>query len=130
MKTYYDIVVDFDGTVVYHKYPVVGSDVPMAVEVLKELVKEGHRLILFTMRSRRNNTLRDATDWFEEKGIELFGVQRHPDQGIWTDSPKAYGQIIIDDAALGAPLQVSDEGDAYVDWVKIREILVEKGLLK
>jgi hypothetical protein len=44
------IVVDFDGTVVTHDYPRVGKDIG-AVPVLKELIKNKHQLILFTMRS-------------------------------------------------------------------------------
>ena len=45
-----DIVIDFDGTVVTHEFPKIGRDIG-AVPVLKELVANGHRLILFTMRS-------------------------------------------------------------------------------
>ena len=45
-----DIVIDFDGTVVTHDFPKVGNDIG-AVPVLKELIANGHRLILFTMRS-------------------------------------------------------------------------------
>ena len=33
------IAVDFDGTCVKHRYPMVGEDVDGAVSVLKELVK-------------------------------------------------------------------------------------------
>lgn len=45
-----DIVIDFDGTCVTHEFPLVGKDIG-AIPVLKKLVKSGHRLILFTMRS-------------------------------------------------------------------------------
>lgn len=45
-----DIVIDFDGTVVTHAFPQIGEDIG-AVPVLKELISNGHRLILFTMRS-------------------------------------------------------------------------------
>ncbi len=38
------IAVDFDGTCVTHDYPKVGMDIG-ATEVLKELVKEGHKLM-------------------------------------------------------------------------------------
>ena len=44
------IAIDFDGTCVTHEYPNVGKDVN-AVPVLKELVENGHQLVLFTMRS-------------------------------------------------------------------------------
>ena len=71
-KGYY-IVLDFDGTVVKHRYPAVGEDVG-AVPVLKQLVKNGHHLILSTMRSHNSegvDTLQPAIDWFKEHNIEL-----------------------------------------------------------
>ena len=75
-----DIVVDFDGTCVSHEFPKVGYDIG-AAPVLKELVSNGHRLILFTMRSDRpvggdtgdetivdvtGNFLTDAINWFKK----------------------------------------------------------------
>lgn len=140
-----DIVIDFDGTVVTHDFPKVGNDIG-AVPVLKELIANGHRLILFTMRSdivnpkggdaeihlESGNYLTDAVDWFKSAGIELFGIQTNPTQHTWTTSPKAYGQIIIDDAALGCPLTYGfpiAHQRPFVDWIKVRKWFVEMGLL-
>ena len=106
------IAIDFDGTCVTHDYPRVGQDIG-AVPVLKQIVENGHKLILFTMRSGK--LLDDAVKWFEDNGIELYGVNENPDQKEWTDSPKAYAQLYIDDAALGCPI-VRTEGRSYVDW--------------
>lgn len=47
------IAVDFDGTCVKHRYPMVGEDVDGAVSVLKELVRKGHKIILYTMIGNR-----------------------------------------------------------------------------
>ena len=47
----YYVVLDFDGTVVKHRYPAVGEDIG-AVPVLRKLVQNGHDLLLSTMRSR------------------------------------------------------------------------------
>lgn len=44
------IAVDFDGTCVKHRYPMVGEDVDGAVSVLKELVRKGHKIILHRVR--------------------------------------------------------------------------------
>lgn len=139
-----DICIDFDGTCVSHEFPKIGKDIG-AVPILKELVENGHRLILFTMRSDRKkkkkvggeeviveeNVLTEALRWFEENGIPLYGVQKNPTQRFWTSSPKAYGHLYIDDANLGCPLIENDPESerAYVDWAKVREILVEKGIL-
>ena len=67
------IALDFDGTVVTHEYPYIGEDIG-AVPVLKQLVAEGHKLILYTMRSGK--LLDDAMAWFERNGIELYEVAR------------------------------------------------------
>lgn len=140
-----DIVIDFDGTVVTHEFPNIGKDIG-AVPVLKELVENGHNLILFTMRSDRKeettisdstilqvtgNFLTDAVNWFRNNEIPLYGIQTNPTQKEWTTSPKAYGQIIIDDAALGCPLKY-DKGFAerpYVDWKVVRDVLKWRGVL-
>ena len=96
------IAIDFDGTCVDHRYPDVGEDAPLAVQTMKELVADGHLLILWTMRSGR--FLGDANDWFKDRGIPLFGSQKNPTQDRWTSSPKCHADVYIDDAALGAPM--------------------------
>ena len=84
------------------------------------------------MRSNRpnGNFLDDAVNWFKDNEIPLYGIQENPTQKNWTTSPKAYGEIYIDGAALGAPLIYPGNGEKhYVDWVKARELLVEIGAL-
>lgn len=117
-----DIAIDFDGTVVTHDYPNIGKDIG-AIPFLKKIVSEGHRLILFTMRSGKELT--DAVDWFKENEIELYGVQYNPDQVKWTASNKCYAQVYIDDAAIGCPLINNDllSERPYVDWYKVHELL-------
>lgn len=121
-----DICVDFDGTCVTHAYPKVGEDIG-AVPVLKDLVERKHKLILFTMRAGKE--LEDAVDWFKKNDIPLYGIQKNPTQSGWTASPKAYGELYIDDAALGCPLIYPDKGRPYVDWKEGRKLLEEKGAL-
>lgn len=124
----YTIGIDFDGTVVTHMYPEVGKDIG-AVPVLKKLVENGNKLILFTMRDSRNGTLQDAINWFKENGIELYGVNTNPTQAEWTDSPKPHCNIYIDDAGLATPTKFDEEsGREYVDWKKVAELLKEKGV--
>jgi len=136
-----EICIDFDGTCVTHDYPRVGRDIG-AVPVLKELVKNRHLLILFTMRSSKQGVspvirkiekggIEDAIKWFSENDIPLYGIQINPGQQDWTSSPKAYGQLYIDDSALGCPLiYPEDGGRPFVDWVKVREILVNRKIIK
>ena len=44
------IAVDFDGTIVEHRYPQIGEEIPFAVETLKMLVQDRHKLILWSVR--------------------------------------------------------------------------------
>lgn len=127
----YCIVLDFDGTVVKHAYPAVGEDIG-AVPVLKKLVANGCKLLLSTMRSHDSagvDTLQPALDWFEARGLPLYGVNENPAQKEWTSSPKVYGNLYIDDGALGAPLKVDAKGYAYMDWDKVAKHLYYMGLL-
>ena len=48
------IAVDFDGTIVEHKYPEIGRELPFAIETLKKLQQERHRLILWSVREGKN----------------------------------------------------------------------------
>jgi hypothetical protein len=109
------IAVDFDGTCVTHEYPHIGKDIG-AVPVLKGFVEAGHRLILYTMRSGKE--LEAAVDWFKQKGIPLYGVNENPSQKSWTDSPKVYANVYIDDAAFGCPLRYdsASSNKVFVDW--------------
>jgi len=134
-----DILVDFDGTVVTHDFPYVGKDIG-AVPVLKQLVEKGHRIILFTMRSNRpymhsdgstRDTLQEAVDWFAKHEIPLHGINTNPTQSQWTDSPKAYGQYMIDDIAIGVPLSFDKELSPrpFVDWFYLEMILKANSII-
>lgn len=95
------ICVDFDGTIVDHRYPNIGLEVPGAIKWLNKLHNQGAKFILFTMRSGK--FLDEAVSFLEDRGVSLFGVNVNPDQH-WSNSPKAYGELYIDDAAFGCPL--------------------------
>jgi hypothetical protein len=120
--------VDFDGTCVRHEYPAIGADVPHAVNVLRKLNENEVRLILWTIRS--GEPLAAATDWFAAREIELWAVNKNPQQRFWSKSPKAYAPVYIDDAALGCPLVYpADESRPYADWFALERLLAEIGYL-
>jgi hypothetical protein len=114
------IAIDFDGTIVSHKYPDVGAPLPYAIETMKDLQHQGARLILFTMRS--GPTLIDAVEYCRQNGVEFWGVNENPEQSSWTASPKPYANIYIDDSALGCPMLHSFADGKYVDWREIRRL--------
>ena len=122
------IAIDFDGTCVTHDYPRIGKDIG-AIEVLKRLIKSGHKLILNTMRSGKE--LQDAIDWFKENGIELYGANENPSQKSWTNSPKVYAHMYIDDAALGCPLKMdlNLSNRPFVDWDVVSTLLKDHAIV-
>ena len=68
------IAIDFDGTIVEHRYPSIGRELPFAIETLKKLTEEGHRLILWTVREGR--LLDEAVAFCRERGLEFYAVNR------------------------------------------------------
>ena len=138
------IAIDFDGTCVSHEFPLIGKDIG-SVPILKQLIENGHRLILFTMRSdisnptsqdknihtKSGNYLTEAVNWFKENDIPLYGIQTNPTQSGWTTSPKAYAELYLDDAAIGCPLIYDREVSKrpFVDWKSVEEILKFKKLI-
>lgn len=118
--------IDFDGTIVTHEFPRVGRPVPMALETMKQIIKNDDKIVLFTMRSGAE--LEDAVKYLKENGVELYGINTNPTQKSWTTSPKAYGQSYIDDASIGMKLIPNEDkgGRPYVDWNFVRDMITEK----
>lgn len=138
------IGIDYDGTCVTHEFPLIGKDIG-AVPILKKLVQRGHQLILFTMRSDKEDVnvtekeihpnsgkyLTEAVEWFKENDIPLYGIQTNPTQHTWTSSPKCYAHLFIDDAALGCPLTFNSylSSRPFVDWARVETLLKENDIL-
>ena len=105
------IAVDFDGTIVEHKYPAIGRKIPFATDTLKHLIKDGHRLILWTIRHGR--TLQEAIDWCKDRGVEFYAVNSdYAEQDVENEerSPKVKCDIYIDDRNVGG---LPDWGTIY-----------------
>lgn len=123
------ICVDFDGTCVAEDFPYIGNDIG-AVPVLKELNKNGHKIILNTIRDKQY--LQAAIRWFKDNGIELYGINSNPTQIKFSTSPKIYCDLYIDDRNLGCPL-ITDKTISdvpFVDWKTVRKNLVKLGYIK
>lgn len=120
------IAIDFDGTIVKHKYPIIGEDIG-AIPVLKELIDNGHKLILYTMRS--NKELQEAVDYLKDKGIEFWAINENPSQKHWTSSPKIYANMYIDNAGIGIPLIYSLDEKPFVNWEGVKEMLCNNSII-
>lgn len=95
------IAVDFDGTIVEHRYPKIGSEKPFAIQTLQQLQKEGHRLILFT--AREGELLEKAVKFCRERGLDFYAVNSNePEKALFSRrTAKVIADIYIDDRNLG-----------------------------
>jgi hydroxymethylpyrimidine pyrophosphatase-like HAD family hydrolase len=95
------IAIDFDGTIVEHKYPEIGKENLFAFQTLKELEKKGARLILWTFRTGKE--LDDAVEFCRKNGIEFYAVNKNYPEEIEDDSVsrKIDADIFIDDKNIG-----------------------------
>ncbi len=114
------IAIDFDGTVVEHKYPEIGRELPFATATLKQLLKDGHKLILWSVREGK--LLDDAVAWCEERGVHFHAVNRDIDEDD-TDKPgskhfsrKIKAHMFIDDRNVGG----------LPDWGSIYQMVSQK----
>lgn len=99
------IAVDFDGTIVEHRYPEIGKELPFATSTLRQLIEDGHKLILWSVRE--GDLLADAVKWCEERGVRFYAVNADIDedasdhQGTAHFSRKVKANVFIDDRNLG-----------------------------
>lgn len=111
------IAVDFDGTIVEHRYPEIGREIPFATDTLKMLIKEGHRLILWSVREGK--LLDEAVEWCRERGVEFYAVNKdYPEEGREDRnfSRKLKVEMFIDDRNIGG----------LPDWGVIYKMITEK----
>ena len=96
------IAVDFDGTIVEHRYPKIGEEIPFATETLKILAQERHKLILWTVRE--GELLEEAIEWCRQRGVFLYSVNKdYPEEEKRHNgfSRKLKADLFIDDRNLG-----------------------------
>lgn len=105
------IAVDFDGTIVRHQYPKIGEELPFATETLRMLIREGHRLILWTVREGK--LLDEAVEWCRDRGVEFYAINRDfPEEDATGSgfSRKLKADLFIDDRSFGG---LPDWGTIY-----------------
>ena len=112
------IAVDFDGTIVEHRYPEIGPELPFATEALRMLIRDRHQLILWSVREGR--LLDEAIQWCRHRGVEFWAVNRDfPEENIERNehfSRKLKVDLFIDDRNLGG----------LPDWGTIYQMISQK----
>lgn len=112
-QTFYimTIAIDFDGTIVEHKYPEIGTEIPFAIDTLKMLINDRHRLILWSVRE--GVLLEEAVEYCRKRGVEFYAVNKDYPEEKTTDrnfSRKLKVDMFIDDRNLGG---LPDWGTIY-----------------
>lgn len=104
------IAIDFDGTIVEHKYPKIGKEVPFALQTLKQLYQDGHQLILWTYRAGQE--LQEAVDYCAQNGITFYAINKNYPEEVFdeTISRKIIADMYIDDRNYGG---MPDWGEIY-----------------
>lgn len=122
------IAVDFDGTIVEHKYPEIGKELPFATYTLRKLIDDKHRLILWTVR--RGKELEEAVQWCKEHGVEFYAVNKsYPEEEVGEVGlyRKVNADIFIDDLNIGGLpnwtviYNMISEGKTWKDVYSVRE---------
>ena len=105
------IAVDFDGTIVEHRYPAIGPEKPFAIDTLKYLCAQRHKLILWTVRE--GELLDEAVAYCRRRGLEFYAVNKnYPEEKPTHEgySRKLQADLFIDDRNLGG---LPDWGEIY-----------------
>lgn len=92
------IAVDFDGTLCTDMYPEIGIANVRLIHLLKELQKEGRKLILWTCRSDKQ--LEEALQWCKGFQLEFDTVNDNLPEIVavyGNNSRKIYADVYIDD---------------------------------
>ena len=120
------IAVDFDGTIVTHEYPKIGTEIPFAIETLKMLIRDHHRLILWSVRE--GHLLQEAVDWCKERGVEFWAVNKdYPEESLENNNHftrKLKADYFIDDRKYrwtfdwGQIYQIISQGKSYRTIIK------------
>ncbi len=95
------IAVDFDGTIVEHRYPAIGRELPFAIETIKKLQQKQHQIILWTFRAGKH--LDEAVNYCKKKGIEFYAVNNSYPEEEYDESisRKINADLFIDDRNVG-----------------------------
>ena len=111
------IAVDFDGTIVEHRYPDIGKELPFATQTLKMLIEDRHKLILWSVREGK--LLDEAVEWCRERGVEFYAINKDfPEEDLSKNqsfSRKIKADVWIDDRNIGG----------LPDWGTIYQMITE-----
>lgn len=111
------IAIDFDGTIVYDAFPLIGKLKPGAKEVINRYA-EHNIIIIWTCRDGKY--LEEVKDFLNRNGIQYHYVNENAKElTTFSPNPKIFYDVLIDDRSLG-----------FVDNWSIIDTMLDKYLEK
>jgi len=111
------IAVDFDGTIVNHEYPEIGTGKSEAWNTLIAMRRAGHSLVLWTCRENdeHRNYLDEAVEHCRRNGVVFDAVNSTPEWGEFRSGGgrKVVADVYIDDRNIGG----------FLGWRRYAELL-------
>lgn len=96
------VAVDFDGILCEDAFPEIGRPYYEMVSFVRQLIDEGHEVILWT--SRTGGRLTEAVAWCEDRGLHFCAVNENAPSNLAqymgeypTPSPKVYADLYLED---------------------------------
>jgi hypothetical protein len=102
------IAIDFDGTLCEDKFPAIGEPRIEVINFVKEVIKAGHKTILWTCRA--GLPLVEAVEWCDKQGITFDKINDNLEETKekWGGNVrKVYADLYIDDKSVH-PLKVGE----------------------
>lgn len=96
------IAVDFDGILCGNAFPDIGKPNYDMISFVRQLIDEGHEVILWT--SRTGDRLTEAVMWCEDRGLHFCAINENAPSNLAqylaeypTPSPKVYADLYLED---------------------------------
>ena len=99
--------VDFDGTIVEHRFPEIGEERPGAIQTLKDLQSKGHAIIIWTCREGKS--IDEMNAWLDKQGFKPDKINENLEK-IDFAYHKIYADYYFDDRSF----------PEFPGWEKVR----------
>lgn len=107
------IAIDFDGTIVEHKFPEIGKILDGARETINYLYELGHEIIIWTCRNETDTLyeFRAMEHFLQTNCIKYTAINKNSELSTYQPFPKIFAHVYIDDRNFGG----------FPGWKAIRE---------
>lgn len=91
--------IDFDGTIVEHRFPEIGDFIPDAIRIMKRLQAAGHKIIIWTCRQDTNHRgyMTEAAEFLNSHGFKPDAINKNIDTKLPYGFPKVFADYYLDD---------------------------------